>query len=256
MAVASSERPRTAPASARNRSLRAASSAAARAACSRQGHALLGLTSHLFRHAVQVHEDADLGAQHVRRHRRQDVIDGPEGITLIQMHFIAQRRDEDDGRVFGLLAPADERRRLEAVHVGHFHVEQDDGVVPFQQPAQRLVAGSGRDHVLAEGFQDRFQGEQLVRQVVHDQDVDLVLGRHGASSLIVLRPRPAVGHAVHADRTGMHSMPYRSSPLNGTASRAAPKASARCPPAWTGNPRRRPRCISRGRPSWPWRSRR
>ena len=44
----------------------------------------------------------------------------------------------------------------------------------------------------------------------------------------------------------------RRSRLTGAATPAARPASAPCPPAWTGSPTPRPRCTSRGRPSWPW----
>ena len=44
-----------------------------------------------------------------------------------------------------------------------------------QQLPQRLRAGAGRDEVLAQVLQDRLVDQQLLRQVVHDQDVDLVV---------------------------------------------------------------------------------
>ena len=87
-------------ASARKVERRVASSAAARAACSRgQRDPLLGLALHLLRHPVQLDEDLHLGAQDLGHDRREDVVDRAERIALGRVHLVGEGGDEDDRRV-------------------------------------------------------------------------------------------------------------------------------------------------------------
>src|SRR5262249_9737960 len=125
-------------------------------------------------HLEQLDEHLDLGAQHLGHDRREDVIDGAQLVALGGVHLVGEGGDEDDGRVGGLLAAADERGRLQAVHARHVDVEQDDGEVLFQHAAQRLLAGARKDEVLPQLAQDGLHDEQLLRQIIDDQDVDLV----------------------------------------------------------------------------------
>ena len=73
--------------------------------------------------------------------------------------------------------------RLEAVHVRHVDVEQDDGELLLEHLLQRLLAGAGGDDVLPQLLEDRAEDDMLVRQVVDDQDVGLLRARRGARRL-------------------------------------------------------------------------
>ena len=86
---------------------------------------------------IEIDKHADLGAQHVRFDRRGNEVDGAKRIALGHLHFVVERRDEDDRRVLGPLALANQRGRLEAVHLRHVDVEQDDGEVVFQADIAR-----------------------------------------------------------------------------------------------------------------------
>ena len=71
---------------------------------------------------------------------------------------------------------ADERRGLKAVHAGHGHIEQDHGEILLAAGTCRASLPELRAHqVLVKGRQARFQREQLVGPIIHDQDIDLVL---------------------------------------------------------------------------------
>ena len=67
-------------------------------------------------------------------------------------------------RAFALL---DQRRSLDAVELGHLHVEQYHGDLVPQQLPQRILAGMRVDEVLAERLQDGLEREQVLGAVVH-----------------------------------------------------------------------------------------
>ena len=89
---------------------------------------------------VQLDEHLDLGAQHLRHHRRQDVVDRAERVAARGLHLVGVGGDEDDRRVRRALVLADQRGGLEAVDVGHVDVEQDHRELALQHLAQRLGA--------------------------------------------------------------------------------------------------------------------
>ena len=91
------------------------------------------------------------------------------------MHFVAIGGEKDDRRVGGAPALANKRRGLEAVHVRHVDVEENDGKVLVQQAPQGFAAGLGRDDVLPELLEHDFHGQKFFRQVVDNQNVCLVL---------------------------------------------------------------------------------
>jgi hypothetical protein len=79
--------------------------------------------------------------------------------------------------VLGLAVLADQLGRLDAVDVGHVHVEQDHGELAREQLAQRVGARGRHHQVLPKLFEHDLERQPLVRQVVYDKDVDLVI--HG-----------------------------------------------------------------------------
>ena len=210
----------------------------------RQRHMLLGLAFDLLRLLVELDEHADLGPEDLRHHRREDVIHGAERVALRRVHLVAECGDEDDGRLGRLPAAADHRGGLQAVHLRHLHVEQDDREFLVQQVPQRLPPRSGLDQILAQAREDHLADEELLVQVVHHKDIDL----------LVVHPRGPQSLVLEAWCT--RPWARQAEPVNDGARRGGRTATARCPPAWRGSPTHRPRCTSRGPPSWPWRSRR
>ena len=145
--------------------------------------ALLQLGVHLLelaRLAVELDEDLDLGPQHLRNDRHRDVVDRAHLVAAQAIHVGQMNGGDEDHR--GLLEPrmlADHRGELEAVEVRHADVHQDDRDLRLQQILQRLLAGRGLDQVFVELMQDDLVAQQLGRLVVDQQDVDLVVFRHG-----------------------------------------------------------------------------
>ena len=142
---------------------------------------LLRLLPELFRLLVQLDEDGDLGAEHCRAERLEDVVDracriAAEDVLLV----LGDRGDEDDRDVLRPLALLDQRRRFEAVEHRHLDVQQDDrGIVP-QQLAERLLAGVGVEEVLLERLEDGLEREQVLGPVVDEQDVAHLVARASA----------------------------------------------------------------------------
>ena len=128
--------------------------------------------------ALEVAEDADLRAQHVRLEGLEHVVDGARLVAAGDLGDVgAHRGQEDDRRGAAALAPADELRGLEAVHARHLHVEQDDGEVLLQQRLERLLARPGRAQAHLQRLEHRREREQVLRPVVDEQDARRVVYR-------------------------------------------------------------------------------
>ena len=86
----------------------------------------LRLAGDLLAQLVQVDEYRDLGLQHHRIDRLEDIIDRAHRVAAHQvLGFLVDRRQENDRDARSLRAFADQRGRFVAVHIGHEHVEQD-----------------------------------------------------------------------------------------------------------------------------------
>ena len=79
------------------------------------------------------------------------------------------------GRVAGALARADQLGGLKAVHVRHLHVQENGREIVVQQMTQRFHAGSRQHQLLAQTIQRRFQRDQILRRIVHQQDLHSIL---------------------------------------------------------------------------------
>jgi hypothetical protein len=135
----------------------------------------------------QLDEDRDLGAQDDGIEGLDDVVDGA-GLVAAE-DVLGRGREagqEDDRDRPVLLLPADRRRRLEAVHARHLHVEQDDRELFRLQAADRLLARGSGNHPRAERLEEQLERTQAVGVVVDDQnarravgDVPTAVGLHG-----------------------------------------------------------------------------
>ena len=146
----------------------------------------------LARLAEQLGEYPHLGAQHFGNDRHRHVIDrahlvAAQAIDVGQMNG----RDENDRRLAEPRMLADHRGQLKAVEFRHADVDQNDGDVVLEQELQRLARGRGFDQIFAELAEDHLVGQELVRLIVHQKNVDF-LGHGG-------RPSDA---ATSAARTG------------------------------------------------------
>ena len=154
--------------------------------------------------AIELGEDLDLGAQHLRHDRHRHVIH--------RAHLVAAQAvdvgemdggDEDDRGLLEARMLADHRRQLEAVELRHADVDQHDRDVRLQQMFQRLAAGGGLDQILPELLQDDLIGEQLRRLIVDQQNVDLVVRSHERSSGSAMQPHAQRGQQLlGVDRLG------------------------------------------------------
>ena len=74
------------------------------------------------------------------------------------------------------------RGGLEAVHLGHLDVEEDDGELVRQEPFERLAPRLRLDQVLAQALEHCLQGHQVGRLVVDQKNVDPVVGHRGSGA--------------------------------------------------------------------------
>ena len=75
----------------------------------------------------------------------------------------------------GLDVPA----RLEAVHAGHHHVEQNDVDALARQHVERLLAAIGGQHLEVLGLKPGFEQLHVGQNIIDDEDA----GSHGSQIL-------------------------------------------------------------------------
>ena len=127
----------------------------------------------LVRLAVELGEHGHFRAQDLRHDGDRDEVDraGLVAAQEVDVRHVSSR-DEDDGGLLVTGMLADERGELEAVELGHLHVDQHHRDVLAQQAVERLAGGARLDEVLAEAAEDRLVREQFRRLIVDEQDVE------------------------------------------------------------------------------------
>ena len=147
--------------------------------------------------------------------RREDVVDGAQRVAALGVGVVGEGREEDDRRVLGPLALADERGRLEAIEPRHVHVEQDDREVVDQQAAQALRRPRRPRRPSGRGSPARPRWPAASRHVVDEQD--LGFGRRVVASCgrarLAGRPAFARGRRVWKIVPGAASMHFSRSPF-------------------------------------------
>ena len=126
--------------------------------------------AHLLVLAEELEEDGDLRLQDGGVDGRRDVVDRAERVAARGAFLVAVGGDEDDRRVLRALALADQLRGLEAVHVGHVDVEEDQRELAAQEPAQGVAAGRGLHDVDADLAEHDREREPLLGPVVDEED--------------------------------------------------------------------------------------
>ena len=103
--------------------------------------------------------------------------------------------------------PAHEFGQLEAVHLGHLHVEQGQGNVVLQEQLQRFGAGARLQQHESVATQQAFQRQQVFLEIVDQKKIDgSDLGRHHApasrryAAISFTDRTRASGHAAIAAR--------------------------------------------------------
>ena len=93
--------------------------------------------------AIELGEDPDLGAQHLRDDRHRHVVDRAH-LVAAQTVDVGQLDggDEDDRGLLEARMLADHRGQLEAVELRHADVDQNDGDLVLEQLLQRLARRS------------------------------------------------------------------------------------------------------------------
>jgi hypothetical protein len=159
-----------------------------------------GLLLELPVHPEQLDEHPHLGAQHLRHHRRGNVVDGTERVAALGLDLVDVGGDEDDRRLGRLAVLADQAGGLQPVDVGHVDIQQDHRELHLQDVAQRLLPGPGTDDVLVQLVEDGAEDDMLLGQVVHHQDIDSVLFARARQ-----RCRTGFHWCSHARRTDSRS---------------------------------------------------
>ena len=88
--------------------------------------------------------------------------------ALLLLALVGPLGGEDEHRHVGPLADAAED--VEAVDVGEAEVEHDRARVLGGAPVEGVLAGGGRDHLVAAGLEGDGEGAQDRRLVVDDED--------------------------------------------------------------------------------------
>ena len=132
--------------------------------------ALRSLPADLLAAHPEVAEDPHLGPDDLRIDRLEQVVHGAVRVPLEHVRRLAaQRGDEDDRHVTGLLALLDQLGGLQPVELRHLHVEEDDRERLPEQVQQGFFAGPRLHDARAERLEDRFQREEVLGAVVDDQ---------------------------------------------------------------------------------------
>lgn len=138
---------------------------------------------------VQLEEDVGLALERMRLDRLEQEVDRAGLVPLEDTLGIPRAGGQEDDRdVLGPLRSAHELGQLEAGHVRHLNVKDCQRHVVGQQQLQRLAAGAGRQEIQALATEQRLERHQVLLDVVHQQELDLVLNHR--DSLARPRPRP------------------------------------------------------------------
>ena len=124
--------------------------------------------------AIEFDKYIDLAFHRVDIQRLVQKVDRAAFIALEGIvHFAPGGADKHDGDVLGLGRATHQFGQFKAVHARHLYIKNGHGEFMLQQQRQRLVRRQGLvdDTVLA--LDQRFEGQQVFRQIVDDQQLGL-----------------------------------------------------------------------------------
>jgi hypothetical protein len=141
--------------------------------------------------AAEVHKHAHLGSENGWVNGLGQVVHGTSRVALDDVFvFGVMGREENDRNVLGFLAFFDELSQLITVHSGHFDVQDEERKIPTEERHQCLAPRLNCRKIIVRGIQDAFQGHQVPRLVINQQNVD---GRfHGHTIIVSSTQRSAV----------------------------------------------------------------
>ena len=124
--------------------------------------------------AVQVDKHIDLALDRVNIQRLVQEVDGAAFIAFEGVvEFTARGADEHNRDVLGFLGTAHQFGQLETIHAGHLHVQNRHGELVLQQQGQGFVGAQCLEHLAVLALDQRFEGQQVFRQIVDDQQFGL-----------------------------------------------------------------------------------
>ena len=122
--------------------------------------------------AVQLDEDRDLAAQHVRFDRLQEVVDSA-GLVALKHTLVVARPggDEDDRHASCALGAPHQFGEFKTVHPGHLHVEQRQTDVVNEQQFKGFFARLRREDLDLVRLEQRTHRQQVFLKVVDDENL-------------------------------------------------------------------------------------
>ena len=135
---------------------------------------LIGLALDLALLQIEIHEHRDLRAEHIGIEGLEHVVHGTHRVSLEHVRvFLVDGAQEDDRDRARPLARLDDLRDLEAVHARHLHIQKDRREIFAEHVLERFGTRVGANQALTQRLENRFEREQILRPVVHEEKVDL-----------------------------------------------------------------------------------
>ena len=143
-------------------------------------------------------EDRDLGADHLRHERLDQVVDRSDAVALVdEVHVRRLTGQEQDRNRGGPLTLLDGRCQLEAAHLGHHDVNEKNREVLVEESKERFGARSCLDDSVIPRRQDRSKSRPVLRRIVDNEN------RHGD------RCRRCLGRGTHDRRSHQLARRFR-----------------------------------------------
>ena len=110
-------------------------------------------------------EDRDLGADHLRHERLDQVVDRSDPVALVdEVHVRRLTGQEQDRNRGGPLTLLDGRCQLEAAHLGHHDINEKNREVLFEESKERFGARVRFDDSVIPRRQDRPKSRPVLRR--------------------------------------------------------------------------------------------
>ncbi|EMR00737.1 hypothetical protein ADICEAN_04142 [Cesiribacter andamanensis AMV16] len=119
---------------------------------------------------AQLHKRPHLSTQYGGYHRLSDVVNGTRFVSLVNILLNVHGRKENNRDVLKFLPVVDQLGGFKAIHIGHYHIHDDQvKVLIVQQALKRLPARTGFYKLVIFTAQNGFQRQQIFFPVVYQQ---------------------------------------------------------------------------------------